>query len=81
MFRYPWGYLIYSEAFDSLPPEARGRVYQRLWEVPTGKDRSPAFACLSAEDRRAILEILRDTKRGLPAYWRSVFDSTSLRAR
>ncbi len=69
MFRYPCSYLIYSEAFDSLPSEALERIYQRLWEVLTGKDRSPAFARLSPEDRQAILEILRDTKRGLPAYW------------
>jgi hypothetical protein len=69
MFQYPCSYLIYSEAFDSLPAPARTRIYRRLWEVLTGNDRSPAFARLSGVDRRAILEILLDTKKGLPDYW------------
>ncbi|HTM50524.1 MAG TPA: hypothetical protein VL285_17640 [Bryobacteraceae bacterium] len=72
MFRYPCSYLIYSEAFDNLPPAARDRIYRRLWEVLTGEDRDAAFARLSAEDRRAILEILLDTKKGLPDYWRPI---------
>ena len=69
MFQYPCSYLIYSEAFDNLPDPARDRVYQRLWEVLTGKDSSPAFAHLSTADRQAIFEILSETKRGLPDYW------------
>ena len=69
MFQYPCSYLIYSEAFDNLPDPARDRVYQRLWEVLTGKDTSPAFAHLSMADRHAIFEILLETKRGLPGYW------------
>jgi len=32
--------------------------------VLSGKDQSPKFAHLSGGDRRAILEILRDTKPG-----------------
>ena len=69
LFRYPLSYMIYSPAFDGLPPTARDRVYQRLHDVLTGKDQGPAFAHLSAEDRTAILEIVRETKQGLPAYW------------
>jgi hypothetical protein len=69
MFRYPCSYLIYSEAFDNLPGKARDRVYLRLWEVLSGQDRTPAFARLAAVDRQAILEILLDTKKGLPGYW------------
>jgi hypothetical protein len=37
-------------------------VYARLRAVLTGADQSDDFADLSAEDRRAILEILMDTK-------------------
>lgn len=70
MFRYPMSYLIYSRSFDGLPAEARERVYLRLWEVLTGKDRSKPFTHLSPADRQAVLEILRETKTGLPAYWR-----------
>jgi hypothetical protein len=70
MFKYPCSYMIYSEAFDGLPERARDRVYQRLWEVLTGRDQSPAFAHLSVSDRQAIHQILRETKRDLPEYWR-----------
>jgi hypothetical protein len=37
--------------------------------VLTGKDMSPKFSRLSSDDRRAILEIVRDTKTNLPEYW------------
>jgi hypothetical protein len=71
MFRYPCSYLIYSEAFDALPPVARDRIYRRLWEVLTGTDQTPISARLTAADRKAVFEILLDTKRGLPEYWRT----------
>ena len=44
-------------------------VARRLYDLLTGKDASPRFAPLAAADRRAILEILRETKTGLPEYW------------
>lgn len=70
LFRYPCSFLIYSEAFDNLPPTARDRVYRRLWEVLTGRDASAKFANLSKADRTAIREILLATKENLPDYWR-----------
>lgn len=66
LFKYPCSYLIYSEAFDSLPSPAKEYVYRRLLEVLTGREQGPAFARLTAEDRRAILDILLATKPGLP---------------
>jgi hypothetical protein len=69
MFQYPCSYMIYSEAFDKLPDQVRERVYQRLWEVLRGQDHSREFEKLSSADREAILEILLDTKTGLPEYW------------
>ena len=69
MFRYRCSYMIYSEAFDSMPRIVRDRFYQRLWEVLSGQDSSPAFSHLSTADRKAILEILRATKKGLPGYF------------
>jgi hypothetical protein len=70
MFRYPMSYLIYSRAFDGLPAEAKEQVYLRLWQVLSGEDRSRPFEHLAQADRRAVLEILRETKPDLPAYWR-----------
>jgi hypothetical protein len=71
VFRYPLSYMIYSEAFDSLPATARERVYHRLYEILTGVDTAPTFTHLSRNDRRAILRIVRDTKPNLPDQWRS----------
>jgi hypothetical protein len=69
IFKYPCSYLIYNEAFDSLPAQAKQYVYHRLFEVLTGRDQSPEFAGLNGDTRRAIFEILLATKPGLPAEW------------
>jgi hypothetical protein len=70
LFRYPCSYLIYSPAFDAMPAPVKDHVLRRTWEVLSSKDASPEYAHLSAADRRAVLEILIDTKPGLPRYWR-----------
>ncbi len=70
MFRYPCSFLVYSETFNNMPEIVKERLYRRMWEVLTMQDTSPKFAHLSADDRKAILEILLDTKKDLPAYWR-----------
>lgn len=80
LFRYPCSYLIDSEAFDAIPEPAKGYVYRRLLEVLTGRDRSPAFAKLSDDDRQAVLEILVATKRGLPDDWKRAPQLTARRA-
>jgi hypothetical protein len=69
LFRYPLSFLIYSAAFDGMPDVVRDRVYQRLYDVLTGKDTSETFAGISAADRQALLEIVRATKPNLPKYW------------
>jgi hypothetical protein len=68
LFRYPCSYMIYSEAFDALPAPAKRLVYERLWEVLSGKEQRPPYSRLSLTDRRAIVEILRGTKKDLPPY-------------
>ena len=70
LLRYPCSYMIYSDAFDALPPPARDAVYARMWRILSGKDAAPKYARLQAADRRAIVEILRDTKKDLPACFR-----------
>jgi hypothetical protein len=70
LFQHPCSYLIYSESFDKLPGKLKERIYARLWEILSGKDTSPAYEALSAENRQAILEILRDTKADLPPSWK-----------
>ncbi len=70
LFKYPCSYLVYSRAFATLPAEVKAHTLKRMHEVLTGKDTSEAFAHLTATDRKAVLEILRDTLPDLPGYWK-----------
>ena len=72
LMRYPCSYMIYSDAFDQLPPEAKSATYQRIWGILSGEDKGPKYAKLSLADRKAIVEILRGTKKGLPDYFAGV---------
>jgi len=67
LFRYPCSYLIYSASFAGLPATARTAVFDRLWAVLSGADDDPRYDGLTADDRQAVVEILRDTLPGLPA--------------
>jgi hypothetical protein len=69
LMRYPCSYMIYSEAFDGLPDEARDAVYRRMWEIVSGEDKNAKYARLSFADRQAVVEILRETKKNLPSYF------------
>ena len=70
LLRYPCSYIIYTEAFDALPDAAHDAIYRRMWAVLSGQDQGPRYARLTPPDRQAIIEILRDTKKGLPEYFR-----------
>lgn len=73
LFKYPCSPLIYSTAFDSLPQETKSHVGKRLHEILSRDDVAAAggqrddgkFSHLSVADRRAIREILEQTKPGL----------------
>ena len=71
MLKHPCSYLIYSNAFEQLPTASKDCVLQKLWDVLSGADVSEKYSHLSPDDRRAILEILRQTKKDLPDYWKS----------
>ena len=74
LMRYPCSYMIYSDAFDSLPPEAQDAIYARLWQILSGAEKEPKYSRLSPADRQAVVEILRETKKGLPSYFQSVHE-------
>ena len=63
LFRFPCSYLIYSKSFDALPPAMLKLIYDRLNSVLSGQQQD-GFEHLSAADRKAIQEILRETKPG-----------------
>lgn len=69
IFRYPLSPLVYSESLDRFPSEFREHFFRRLHEILTGKDTSKDFARLTPEERTACLEILRETRKGLPESW------------
>lgn len=62
LMRYPCSYTIGSPAFAALPDPVRSAVWAGLARVLTGGDRAPRYRHLSADDRRAIVEILRATE-------------------
>jgi hypothetical protein len=79
IFKYACSYLIYSDSFDAIPQPAKQYIYRRLFEVLSGRDQSPEFKSLSSEDRRAILEILVETKPGVPPEWKQFVEQPSLK--
>lgn len=60
LFTYPLSYLIYSDSFNALPDIVKTYAYRRLHDVLDGSD--SGMGHLSAGQRKAILEILNDTK-------------------
>ena len=70
LFKYPCSYLIYSESFAQMPAAMKDYVYEQMYAVLTDRFYGGGFGHLNTGDRQAILEILRDTKKDLPDYWR-----------
>ena len=64
LLRYSCSYLVYSEAFEGMPLEARQQLARRFTAILDNSDRSTAFSHLSSTDRQAIRTILEETKPG-----------------
>lgn len=62
LMRHPLSYMIYTRAFDGLPPAVRTAVYERLAGLLETGSADRRYAHLTPEARRAALEILRATK-------------------
>ena len=45
----------------------KSAVYRRMFEILSGTDGQAKYTRLSPDDRRAVLEILQDTKPDFPA--------------
>ena len=69
LLRYPCSFLIHTDAFDALPERAKDAVYRRMWEVLSGQADDDRYTHLTPDDRRAVVEILQDTKPDLPEYF------------
>jgi hypothetical protein len=64
--------MIYSAAFDALPDAVKAGIYERLWQVLSGKAPGNKYKRLSIADRRSIIEILRDTRPDVPGYFQPI---------
>ena len=75
LMKYPCSYLIYSPAFDALPPLIKTPIYSRMWEILSGRARDARYrSALSRADRLAVVEILRETKKDLPPVFQSAIE-------
>lgn len=70
LFVYPCSFMIYSPSFDALPLRARRHLYRRLWNILTGAEPAPGPRLAEPEARATIRDILLETKKDLPVYWR-----------
>jgi hypothetical protein len=64
--------MVYSSAFDALPDDLLDATYARMWRILSGEALGKRYAPLTLEDRQAIVQILRETKKRLPAYFQTV---------
>ncbi len=62
LFRYPLSYLLYSAQFDALPDVVRTAIYARLRAILSGTNQDVRYRHLSVDDRRALREILAETR-------------------
>lgn len=69
LFTWRCSPLIYSRAFDALPPVLFEAVARRLAEVLSAAEPPPRFRHLSASERAGIREILAATKPELLRFW------------
>jgi len=67
LMRYPCSFMVYADAFEALPADAKRQVYARMLERLTTED-PPRLqkVHMTAAEREAVLEILRDTKPDFP---------------
>jgi len=67
LFKYPCSFLVYSEQFDALPKRMKSYIGERLHAILLGNEPVRGYERLSADDRKAIAEILAETKS---EFWR-----------
>lgn len=65
LFKYPCSYMVYSQAFQSLPDEIRDAVLKQMKTVLLSPPSAENHPQISSKSRQKILSILKDT---LPAW-------------
>jgi hypothetical protein len=77
LFRHSCSFLIYSPGFDALPCEMKMFLWRRLEQILNGQDTSVTYASMTAPDRRAVLQILNETKPEFAEWMRKRVQSPS----
>lgn len=72
LLRHRFSYMVYTPAFDALPQVTKEAVYRRLWDILSDTEQSPPYSHLSRDDRRAIAQVLLETKDDLPSSFQLV---------
>lgn len=68
LFKHRCSFMLYTDTWEHAPKEIKDRVYYRMAEAL--RDGQPSMPHLAVEERRVIREILKETMRDLPAWWR-----------
>ena len=69
IFKHRCSYLIYSDVFEATSDLFKQQVYEALGEAISTEKSDPDFAYLSATEKKAIRDILRETLSDLPDGW------------
>ena len=62
IFKRRCSYMVYSEAFATLPPGVKNRVFTKMRAALAGED--PGIGWLSSSERKKITAILDETLPG-----------------
>ncbi|HAT20229.1 MAG: hypothetical protein VCA40_12680 [Roseibacillus sp.] len=69
LFKNRCSYLIYSKAFESLPPVVRTQTLEELWRALQSEDEE--FSHIGGSERKRIISIVSETVKNLPECWKS----------
>jgi hypothetical protein len=69
LFRNRCSYMVYSAAFDALPPPLASAIAEILKDALQGSDSRRLAAHLSGDEKARICRILGETKPGLTKNW------------
>lgn len=68
LFKHRCSFMLHTDTWEHAPKEIKERVYYRMAEAL--RDDRPSMPHLPLTERLAIREILKETMRDLPAWWR-----------
>ncbi|MCE9518065.1 MAG: hypothetical protein K8R87_00620 [Verrucomicrobia bacterium] len=69
LLKHRCSYMIYSSLWDGMHPFIKQSVEAKLWNALKENSPDPAFAYLPTTEKRAIRQIIKETKPGLPSWW------------